>query len=172
MGLFAEILKYTLPGMVVFLTTYLLFKEFFQHQYHQKMLELKQNDSKTTLPLRLQSYERLSLFCERIAIPNLMMRLKNTSSTNQSLQYAMVLSIQQEFEHNISQQIYVSDQLWQIIKLAKETMMNIINTNAQGLDPQGSSDELVKVLFAHISENASPNDLAVNAIRKEASKLF
>jgi hypothetical protein len=84
----------------------------------------------------------------------------------------MVLSIQQEFEHNISQQIYVSDQLWQIIKLAKETMMNFINTNAQALDPNGSSDELVKALFAQISETTSPNDVALNAIRKEASKLF
>jgi CRISPR/Cas system CMR subunit Cmr4 (Cas7 group RAMP superfamily) len=167
-----EVLKLTIPGMLVFLTTYLLFKEFFQNQHQIKALEIRQNNSKTTLPLRLQAYERLSLFCERIAIYNLIMRLRTSTSTNQSLQYAMMLSIQQEFEHNISQQIYVSDELWKIIKMAKDAMVDIVTFNAQNIDPEGNSEELIAKLIAYLNLHPSPNDTAISAIRSEAASYF
>jgi hypothetical protein len=167
-----EILKFTIPALTVFLTTYLLFKSFFEHQAHMKLMELQHGSRTTTLPQRLQAYERLSLFAERISIPNLIMRLRTGSSTNQSLMYAMMMSIQQEYEHNISQQIYIGDQLWQIIKLAKDNMVVSINTCASGLDPNGSSEELINALFNYLAQNPAPNDTALEALRSEASKLF
>ncbi|HMW75898.1 MAG TPA: hypothetical protein PKD40_09585, partial [Saprospiraceae bacterium] len=72
-------------------------------------MELKQNANAVTLPLKLQAYERLSLFCERISIPSLILRLNQPGMNTQALRYAMLISIQKEFEHNITQQMYISE---------------------------------------------------------------
>jgi hypothetical protein len=172
MNEFFEILKYVLPGLITFLTTYFLFKSFFDFQNNAKAFELKHSETKTTLPIRLQAYERLSLFSERIALPNLIMRLRTSSSTNQSLHYAMLTSIQQEYEHNISQQIYVSEKLWQIVKISKENMMSIVSNCYDGLNPQGNSEEYVAALFSYLEKNPMPVDMALSAIRSEAGGIF
>ena len=103
-----EIIKITIPALVVFFTVYTLLKQFMEGQYKTQMLQFKQNQHKTTIPLRLQAYERLSLFCERISIPNLVLRLRNENMTAAELRMALMLGIQHEFEHNITQQVYVS----------------------------------------------------------------
>ena len=71
-----ELVKITVPALIVFLTVYYLMKHFLENQYQVKMLEYKQNQQNTTIPLRLQAYERLSLFCERISIPSLVLRVR------------------------------------------------------------------------------------------------
>ena len=172
MELLFEILKLTLPALIVGLTVYFLFKNFFDFQYRIKAIENKQNDRKITVPLRLQSYERLSLFCERISIPNLIMRLRSQDGNAQSLRYALMIAIQQEFEHNVSQQVYVSDQLWQIIRLTKENMLGIVNEVASKTDNNANSEVLIDELFKYLSENQSPTDTALAAIRQEAGDLF
>jgi hypothetical protein len=172
MELLFEILKLTLPALIVGLTVYFLFKNFFDFQYRIKAIENKQNDRKITVPLRLQSYERLSLFCERISIPNLIMRLRSQDGNAQSLRYALMIAIQQEFEHNVSQQVYVSDQLWQIIRLTKENMLGIVNEVASKTDNNANSEILIDALFKYLDENQSPTDTALSAIRQEAGDLF
>lgn len=172
MDIFFEIIKYTLPAMITGLTAYYLFRNFFEFQIRVKAVENKNAEKKITLPLRLQSYERLSLFCERISIPNLIMRLKSPEAGAASLQYSMMIAIQQEFEHNISQQIYVSDTLWQIIRLTKENMIAVVNEVGATLDKRATADELTDALFKYLSENQSATDTALAAIRKEAGDLF
>jgi len=172
MELFFEIIKYTLPALITGLTAYYLFRNFFEFQIRVKAAENKNSDRKITLPLRLQSYERLSLFCERISIPNLIMRLKSPEASAGSLQYSMMIAIQQEFEHNISQQIYVSDTLWQIIRLAKDNMMAVINEVGAKMDKKASADELTDALFKYLAENQSATDTALVAIRREAGDMF
>lgn len=172
MELLLEILKFTLPSMVVGLTVYFLFNNFFEFQYRIKAIENKQQDRRTTVPLRLQSYERLSLFGERISIPNLIMRLRTQESSAKSLQYAMMIAVQQEFEHNVSQQVYVTDALWQIIRLTKDNTIAIVNDAASNLDKNADSETLITALFKYIAENPNPTDLALSAIRQEAGELF
>lgn len=172
MDIFFDIIKYTLPAMITGLTAYYLFRNFFEFQIRVKAAENKNSDRKVTLPLRLQSYERLSLFCERISIPNLIMRLKSPDASAASLQYTMMIAIQQEFEHNISQQVYISDTLWQIIRLTKDNMMAIISDVGGKLDKKAGADELTDALFSYLNENSSATDTALAAIRKEAGDLF
>ncbi len=172
MELLFEILKFTLPALIVGLTTYFLFKNFFDFQYRIKAMENKQNDRRITVPMRLQAYERLSLFCERISIPNLIMRLRAQDGNAQSLRFALMIAVQQEFEHNVSQQVYVSDQLWQIIKLTKENMLGIISEVAQKIDKSADTEPFIDALFKYLEENQSPTDTALAAIRKEAGDLF
>lgn len=167
-----EIIKITVPALVVFATVYFLIKTYLDKQYQLQLLEYRQKIQGTTIPLRLQAYERLSLFCERIAIPNLLLRLQEKEQTAASLKMSMMLTIQQEFEYNITQQVYVSDQLWQIIKISRDDTFNIINGIAEKVDPKASSKELAGMMLRFMENQPSTAlDKALTAIKKEASIL-
>ena len=142
-----EIVKITVPALVVFLTVYYLLKQFLEGQHKLRLLDLKQSQQKESLPLRFQAYERLSLFCERIALPNLILRIRKEGMTSAQLQLSLMLAIQQEYEHNITQQVYVSDQLWQIVKIARDDAVNTIDVVSESVDPKSSAKELADALF-------------------------
>jgi hypothetical protein len=168
-----EILKLTIPGLIVFLTVYYLFKQYFEKQYQISLLELRKNNQKTSIPLRLQAYERLSMLCERIAIPSLVYRLQTEDANAATLRVAMMMAIQQEFEHNVTQQVYVSEQLWEIIKLARDETLKVINGVAEKVDPKAPAKELAGILFNYLDQQEiQPLETAQAAIRKEAGLLL
>ena len=121
-----EIIKYTLPSLIVFATSYYLLRQYLNNQYNMKALEMRSKYSQDAIPLKLQAYERLLLFCERINLHNLILRLKTSNMTNLELKNAMIISIQKEYEHNMAQQLYASQKLWDIITLAKNDTISII----------------------------------------------
>ncbi|MEL6866217.1 MAG: hypothetical protein AAFP19_17440 [Bacteroidota bacterium] len=168
-----EIIKVTVPALIVFLTVYHLLKQYLEKEYKVRMLDYKQNQQKTTIPLRLQAYERLSLFCERISIPNLVLRLRTEGMTAAELRLAMMIAVQKEFEHNITQQVYVSDQLWQIIKIARDDVVNVINLAFNEFDPGADARDFSKAMFHYLQQRqAIPQDKALEAIKKEAGLLM
>ncbi|MCC6725969.1 MAG: hypothetical protein IT258_15785 [Saprospiraceae bacterium] len=168
-----EIIKVTVPALIVYLTVHHLMKTYLDKQYQLRALEFKQNQNNTTIPSRLQAYERLSLFCERIAIPSLMLRLREEEQSNAALRMAMLITIQQEFEYNITQQVYVSEQLWQIIKIARDNTVLDINGLYEKVEPKGASKELASALLAQAeSQSANSLNMALSAIKKEASLLM
>ncbi len=168
-----EIIKVTIPALIVFLTVYYLMKTYLDKRYQVKLLKFKQKQQNITIPLRLQAYERLSLFCERISIPNLVLRLKQEDQNAALFRIALLLTIQQEFEYNITQQVYVSDQLWQIIKISRDETVNLINGLSERVDPKAPAKELAGVLlnFAEARPDTAL-DKALVAIKKEASILM
>ncbi len=168
-----EIIKITIPALVVFLTVYFVLKEYLDKQYKINLLDSRRAHSKTTLPLKLQAYERMTMFLERIAIPNLLFRLKQDNQNAIALKVAMLLAIQQEFEHNLTQQVYLSDQLWKIIKIARDDVVNTINGIAEGVDPDAPARELAQRLLHYVdSQEETALDKALLAIKKEASVLL
>jgi hypothetical protein len=168
-----EIIKITVPALVIFFTIQTLLKQYLESEYKTKMLDFKQNQNNTTIPLRLQAYERLSLFCERISIPNLVLRLRDEGMTASGLRLAMMVSIQKEFEHNITQQVYVSDQLWQILKIARDDALNIINMVYSNVDPEGDAKAYAAAMFKYLeSRDIISTDKALFAIKKEAGLLM
>ena len=152
-----EILKFTIPALIMFWAVRSLFKEFLQGQQQLRVMEIRQQQSNTTLPLRLQAYERLSLFIERINIPNLVMRLKSEGMSAGALRVALMMGVQQEFEHNLTQQVYISEKLWEIIKFCKTDTINMVTAVAEGVDPQADANELVKALFKACLLYTSPS---------------
>jgi hypothetical protein len=172
MDTFLEILKTTIPALVVFFTVFYMMKQFVNSQYQLKLLEIKHSEGKTVLPLRLQAYERLSLLCERMTIPSLIMRLRTQESSAPALQYAMMLTVQQEFEHNLTQQVYVSENLWEILKLSKDDTLNTIAVVAASLPKDAGPDVLIDALFEYINTHHSALQTALLAIKNEASVLY
>ncbi|MCO6485369.1 MAG: hypothetical protein J5I41_06275 [Saprospiraceae bacterium] len=167
-----DIVKLTLPGLVVFATVYVLMKQQTQQLLMTRRSEQQAESRKITIHLRLQAYERLSLYCERISIPNLLLRLRTEHMTVSSLKWGMMQAIQQEFEHNITQQIYVSDALWQVLKLARDTTMEVIDQVAARLPQEATSEDYVRELFGFLGEQEKdPLKTALLAIKKEAALL-
>ena len=164
-----EIVKITVPALIVFLTVYLLLKEFLQKQYQLQSLEFRKQQQGISMPLRLQAYERLSLLLERISIPNLLFRLRAENSTAASLRIALLLAIQQEFEHNVTQQVYVSGKLWEILRVARADTEQIINGIAEQVDPKAPARELSDRLLNYLdSQESNALDKALLAVKTEA----
>ena len=169
-----EIIKVTVPALIVFFTVRTIMREYFNKEYQLKNLDNQKSHHSTALPLKLQAYERLSLFCERIAVPTLLFRLKQERMSAQELRLSMLLSIQQEYEHNITQQVYVSAQLWEIIKIARDDSVNTISLAMESLNKQASADELFQAVIKIIEQRGGITavDKALQAIKKEAGLLL
>jgi len=174
METFLEILKYTIPGMVVFATAYYLLKLYLDDRLRYEMTKQRGESLKITLPLRLQAYERLTLLCDRVSVPNTLLRIRMPGMTVGDLRGGLMLAISQEFDHNTSQQLYVSETLWQIISFAKNDTLNYVVQTASDLDPKADSSELVNALLSGIDEQKESTVLqkALIAIRVEAAQLF
>jgi hypothetical protein len=127
MDTFLEILKYSIPALIVFATVYFIMKKYLNQQYNLELLKFKKDQLKNTLPLRLQAYERIALFCERITPDQLVYRLNGPQMSARDLQKSMMIAVQKEYEHNLSQQIYISENLWKIVSLAKNEVLNLIS---------------------------------------------
>lgn len=168
-----EIIKISVPALVVYLTVRNMLEQHFAHQLRTKGIELGKENQSSTVPLRLQAYERLSLFCERVAIPSLLLRLRQDGMSALELKITLMLAIQQEYEHNITQQVYVSDQLWQIIKISRDETINFITLVADTIDPKADARELGEALMKYLmSREVTALDKALIAIKKEAGIFF
>ena len=170
--IFLEILKYTLPSIVVFLTAYFILKQVYSSQYLQLRDELKTQIAKENLkiltPVRMQAYERLVLFLERIAPANLIIRQNQPNLTVFQFQTKLKQSIRDEFEHNLSQQLYVGSQSWILVIQAKEDIVSQINTAASQLKSDESSNKLGQLIIN--SEQSIKNTVlkkAVGALKNE-----
>jgi hypothetical protein len=131
------------------------------------------HDHATILPLRLQAYERFVLFLERIHPSNLVMRMNSPEMSALQLQSLLVRTIREEFEYNLSQQLYVSGNSWELIKNAKEETIALINNASSGLNENAGSGELVKMIFeVAIAKGKLPVDTALAEIKKELQRLF
>jgi len=170
---FLEIIKLTIPGLLVFLTTYFMLQRYLDGQIRLKQVESKQSQKQTTIPLRLQAYERLSLFCERISLPNLLLRVRKEGMTAAELKLSLLLAIQMEYEHNITQQVYVSSQLWQIIKIARDNTVAFVSAVGENIDNKADGRVLAELILRHVAnEDSTGLDMALNAIGKEAGAIL
>lgn len=173
MQTFFEILKYILPALVVFVTVYYLMKQYLDQQYKLSQLEMRKDQYDNTLPIKLQAYERLAMFCERISADNLSYRLMSSTTDAKSLANGMLIAIQQEWEHNLSQQIYVSDKLWSIISLAKNNEQSTITDAAQLMSSGSSANDLIEeILNIKSKQQMNPLGAAARALKEEVQLLF
>jgi len=167
-----EIIKTTAPALIVFLTVYYLMKTFFANQRAMKAMELNNSAKSTTVPMRLQAYERLSLLCERISVPNLVLRLREDGMSVNDLRMAMLISVQKEMEYNVTQQVYVGENLWEIVKLSRNQVTTIINEVAAKI-PEGSTGaDYARALLVVSGQTESALDKAQSAIKTEAALLL
>lgn len=168
-----EILKYILPALIVFATVYFLMKRYLDMQYTTEMMRYQQEQAKHTMPMKFNAYERLAVYCERISIEHLAYRLSTANIDAKSLGNAMMIAVQQEYEHNMSQQIYVSSKLWQIITMAKNQVQDIITAAASDPTVGSSTAALIdKALEIQSNMGGDPIVTAKAAIKKEVDIIM
>lgn len=168
---FLEILKYSIPALIVFVTVYFILTKYLNQQYNLETLKLRQQELKNTLPLKLQAYERIALLCERISPDQLVYRLNGPQMSAKDLQKAMMISVQKEYEHNLSQQIYISENLWKIVSLAKNEVLNIIS-NIEVFEEGTSNDFANQILRAYRSIKLDPIAQTKSALKKEIELIL
>ncbi len=168
-----EVLKYIIPAVVVFGIVQYMLKNFFDNEYQRRQTELKLETNKLITPLKLQAYERVVILMERMSPNNLIFRVSQPGISATQLKIALIQDINNEFNHNVSQQVYVSPQAWQMVRIAKEEMINIINTAYSSLGPNSVGLDLSKAIFENMMEKESiPTHMALEFLRKEFHLLF
>ncbi len=140
----------------------------------KKQLNERKGTEPEALRLRLQAYERIALLAERIALQNLLSRVSNSGLSCRQMQMSLIDSIKQEYDYNISQQIYVSPEVWRAVNNLKEQNIYIVNQLASTLPAQASGMDLNKHIVDYLlnNSNASLHNIVLEAINFEAKKLM
>ena len=166
-----EILLYAVPALITGIIAFYFFKEHTKNEDGRRRFLLHKDIQVNTLPIRLQAYERMALFLERISPSKLLLRISPTSSDKNGYESLLISSIEQEFEHNLSQQIYISDNCWNVITAAKNATIQLIR-KAGLLEKTNSADKLREVVLTEMMEKRSPSDAGLSYIKKEVSELW
>ena len=150
-------------------------KRWFKNQQKERLLQMKIDERQETLhvvtPIRLQAYERMALFLERISPNSLVLRCYQPGMDLKLLQGVMTKNIRDEWEHNLSQQVYLSADLWTRIREAKDEMVNLVNSAAVSLADTTDPTRLAASIFASAADR-SPVDGALEAMHRELHELF
>ncbi|NNC68291.1 MAG: hypothetical protein EX254_02395 [Flavobacteriaceae bacterium] len=166
-----EIVLYTLPAIITGMIAYYFFKEHTKNEDGRRRFLLHKDMQVNSMPLRLQAYERMALFLERITPSKLLIRVQPTSSNKEDYESLLVANIEQEFEHNLSQQIYVSDECWNIITAAKNATIQLIR-KAGLLEKTDTANKLREVVLTEMMEKQSPSSAALSYIKKEVGEMW
>lgn len=169
-----DIVKYTISGLLVFFAAWYFVKPLLLQNLNFQRLELKKAGLKHTLPLRLQAYERTVLFLERINPANLLVRLYVPGMSAIEMHKIIIADIRSEYQHNISQQIYVTEMTWNVVKKIKEETIGIISSAANALPTEASSMDLSKSVLTHLAnlESENPYDVALSIVKRDIQSLF
>ncbi|TBN06666.1 hypothetical protein EYD45_01925 [Hyunsoonleella flava] len=166
-----DLFLFTIPALITGLIAYYFFKTHTANEDGRRRFLLKKDLQTTSLPLRLQAYERLTLFLERISPNKLLLRVKPISSNKDDYEALLIQNIQQEMEHNLAQQIYVSEKCWSVISTAKAATVQLIR-KANLSEKTDSADKLREVILTEMMERHSPSDAAISILKEEVRELW
>lgn len=170
----AELLDFLyaiLPAVVVGLVSFYFFNTYSKNEENRRRFLLMRENQQTALPIKLQAYERMALFLERISPGKILFRVKPTSEDPQLFANLLIGNIEQEFEHNIAQQIYVSTECWDYVKTAKNATIGLLRKAAANTEI-GNTDEFREKILNDLMEKQSPTDAALGYIKKEVKSLI
>lgn len=173
MEIFADLIKILLPAGVVLYAMYLTVRSFLNKELEKKLVDIKVKNNEIIMPIRLQAYERVCLLLERISPHQLVLRVNDPSYTVAEFQQMLLRAVREEFHHNISQQVYVSEQSWDLVKASVEDIVMIINASAQQLRPDARGIELAKVIMEQLMQrNEDPVTKALKSVKNEVRMYF
>jgi len=168
-----QLLFVLIPASVVLYAVYLIVRSFIQKEIELRKLEVRSRSIETVLPSRLQAYERMALFLERVTPHNLLVRLNTAAMPAREFHQLLLQEIRNEYNHNVSQQVYMSIEVWNTIKGAKEDLIVTINECANDLGKEASSLDLAKKIFERtIHKGVDPIAHALDELKREIQRTF
>lgn len=166
-----EIAQYTVPSIVTGVIAYYFFINHTRNEERKLKLELLQSTKKETLPIKLQAYERMTLFLERINLSNLLLRIQSVNNDKVAYSKSLINTIEQEFEHNLTQQIYMTSKCWNVIIAAKNTTIGIIKKH-ELKEEFITAQELKEGILKTMVSQDSPSHTAMLFIKEEVKDLM
>lgn len=168
-----DILKITIPALIVMFTAWILIRNLIKNDQDKRKQELILQNSRTVVPIKLQAYERIVLFLERISLESLLVRVSTPGMTAGQLHSALLTTIRSEFEHNLSQQIYMSPQAWEVVRNARSGTIKIINGEFEKLAEGANGMAFSKILLESIMElEKEPTRAAIDFIKGEVGRMI
>jgi len=162
---------YLLPAIVVGLVAYYFFKGHTANEEGRRRYLIQKEAQKSIIPIRLQAYERLTLFLERIDPNKLLLRVKPFSDNLQEYETLLIQNIDNEHEHNLVQQIYITPECWNLINAAKNATIQVIRQASMN-EKVDDADKLRAFLLNHFMGEVTPSHKALLFVKKEVSELF
>ncbi len=173
MEILVELAKLIIPAAIVLYGMYLTIRSFTTKELEKAMLDHKMKSRDTVLPIRLQAYERMCLFLERISPNNLVVRLNDSAYNAKQFQQILLAEIRNEYNHNLSQQVYMSDEAWDVVKNAKEAVITVINQAGEELSEEAKGVALAKKVFEKMLEKEQdPIAHALVLVKNEIRQVF
>ena len=168
-----QFLTTIIPAVLVLFAMYLAIKAYLDKDLKHKMLQLKAENKELVLPTRLQAYERVTLFLERISPANLILRVNQPDFTSGYLHQQLLSEIREEFNHNLSQQVYMGNEVWEAVKQAKDAVTIVINESAQQVGPDQRGVDLARVVFDKMSQlELDPIVASIMILKEEIRQLY
>ena len=164
-----ESVAYILPAIVTGLVAYYMFNGFTKQQNSEKNLELLAQRRKDSLPIKLQAHERMLLFCERINPVKMLVRIKPISNNTNDYLQLLIGNIEQELEHNLVQQVYISDATWTTIIAVKNAVLNKLKQVAETSE---TANELREKVLIEYTKALPPTETGISFIKNEVRKLL
>ena len=173
MEILLEVSKYILPAVIVLLATIFIIKKFFDNDQKQRKFEQMVENQRITTPIKLQAYERIILFLERISPESIIMRVNKPGINVKTLHEFLLETIRAEYEHNLSQQMYVSSKAWEMVKNAKGNLIQMINSVADNLEDKSPSINLSQAILQKVIEmKKSPVYDAIEYLKGEVQEII
>ena len=164
-----QLFAYAIPTIITGVIAYYFFNSHTKNEDGRRRFLLHKDAQKDTLPIRLQAYERMTLFLERINPSKLLIRVAPESPDKNKYEALLISSIENEFEHNLSQQIYISEECWNIIKSAKNATIQLIRKSNMNVT---SAEKLRETVLSELIDKQSPSNAALAYIKTEVSMLW
>lgn len=173
MAYLADLLKIVLPAGLVIYGMYLTIMSFLRKEREKMLLDLKTQNTRTILPIRLQAGERLCLLLERITPNNLVRRINNPEYSAREFYSQLLHEVREEFNHNLSQQVYFTDETWESVRRAVESVVTIINSAMQDMPEEARSLELAKRVFQlTLDQKNDAIQMALKSVKSEIRIFF
>lgn len=169
---FTTVLVILAPVLIVTGGMYLLIKNFLDRDYRLKMLDARRLLQKEMLPLKLQAIERMVVFLERMRPESVVFRIMQPGMPIRELQLDLLAAIRSEYEHNLSQQVYLTPQSWEAIRKAKDEMIALINVSADALSSETKAIDLSQKIFQGSSQQVASIDRAIASLRGEVAQIL
>ncbi|RIA09461.1 hypothetical protein OE09_1299 [Flavobacteriaceae bacterium MAR_2010_72] len=166
-----DLFLFAIPALITGIIAYYFFKEHTKNEDGRRRFLLHKDMQVSAMPIRLQAYERMALFLERITPSKLLVRVVPNTSNKEDYESLLIATIEQEYEHNLSQQIYMTDECWNIITAAKNATIQLLR-KASLLEKTDTANKLREVVLMEMMERRAPSDAALSFIKQEVSEMW
>uniref|UniRef100_UPI004047B526 DUF7935 family protein n=2 Tax=Roseivirga sp. TaxID=1964215 RepID=UPI004047B526 len=168
-----DLIQILVPAGLVLYVVFLVVRSFLQKQFDAQLVGLRMKATDTLLPIRLQAYERICLLLERVSPNNMLLRLSDPNISAFDFQQILLVEIREELNHNLSQQVYMSDEAWNKVRATLNLIISIIQDSSQEMTNEKSSIDLAQKIFDKMMKlDSDPVGDTLTFVKNEIRQIF